>query len=222
MTIKPTSFIFLIRRLRRLGQTLIKSRLIFTLLVLFVLATGGFTLAQLGLFTLPKPYYLVDDPKYVFIDNDHDDSLVRLARPACSPYNIPLVENVRIVIDNRIYPQVLPLNQNRHYNFTCLNSTRHRPVILVWNKFGGFPVNEIPDGRLHSPNCPVTNCEITKDPSRLNESTYVLFHMRAPIERFPSIRFSRQKWIYVIYESQQNCAMCTRLEGFFNLSATFR
>lgn len=220
--------IWLFRRLRRccVQQIVVKlRRATFTSLVLCVvcvLIAGLILLQWTDLIFKLKPYYLVDEPKYVFIDNDHNDSLVQQSRPACSPYNMPMPENVRVVIDNRIYPQVVPLNQNRHYNFTCLNSTRRRPLILVWNSFGGFPMHNIPDGPFKSENCPVNNCEITKDRGRVNDSSYVLFHMRAPIEKFPPIRFSRQKWVYVIYESQQNCAMCTQLEGYFNLSATFR
>lgn len=212
-------------RLRRfcVQKVLAKSRWT-TFAQLVVLTLTGILLVQIGIVPMPKPYYLVDDPKYVFIDNDHDDKLLDqfAARPACSPYNTPLIENVRVIVDNRIYPQVLPLNQNRHFNFTCLNSSAHRPLILVWNRFGGIPIMEIPDGPLHSPNCPVNNCEITKDRNRLNESSYVLFHMRSSIDGFPKYRFSRQKWVYLIYESPQNCAMCTRFDGFFNLSATYR
>lgn len=214
---------FLLRLRRYCPQTILlaKSRWkIFAQLV--VLTLTGILLVQIGIVPMPKPYYQVDDPKYVFIDNDNDDKLLNqfAGRPACSPYNSPLTENVRVIVDNRIYPQVLPLNQNRHFNFTCLNSSAHRPLILVWNHFGDMM--NTPDGPLHSRNCPVNNCEITKDRTRLNESSYVLFHMRASVDGFPKYRFSRQKWVYVIYESPQNCAMCTRFDGFFNLSATYR
>lgn len=183
----------------------------FTLIAIVVIQENGYSL---------KPYYLVDNPTYVFIDNDKEP--LAGIRPNCSALKYPLEENVRISIDNEFFPKVIPLNQNRMYNFSCLNSNDYRPVILLWNRFGGLPINGISDGPLDSPSCPVSKCEITKDRNRLNESAYVLFHMRSPIDEFPRMRFSRQKWIYVAYESQQNCAMCTKLDGFFNLSATFR
>lgn len=191
-----------------------------TFLYLLILTLCAIILFEETLFYM-RPYYLVDDPKYVFINNDYDYELPLKARPTCNPIN-SRDENVRVLIDHVAYPQVMPLNQNRKYNFTCLNSSNHRPLILLWNLFQGLPINELKDGPIESRYCPVTNCELTKDRRRLNESSYVLFHMRAPIDEFPKVRFSRQKWVYVIYESQQNCPMCTKLDGFFNLTATYR
>lgn len=168
-----------------------------------------------------KPYYLVDNPTYEFIDNDNELPLMRPAN--CNPFNPKPRSDVKIRIDGFDYPRVVPLHQQHdRYNFTCLNSSRSWPIILAWNLFGGLPLNDIGDGPLQSENCPVTNCIVTKDRRLLNRSSYVLFHMRAPIDQFPPVRFSRQKWVYVIFESQQNCPMCTKLDGFFNLSTTFK
>ena len=193
---------------------------IFLLVFMFTL-TGCFLFLSSTLIENGKPYYLVDNPTYVFINNDNDHTSKK-NRPTCNPYNNQDSVNVRVEIDGEYYPKIIPLNQNRHLNFSCLNSNSHQPIILLWNRFKGMPINEIDDGPLRSPNCPVTNCIVTKNRNMLNQSDYILFHMRANIDRFPLVRFSRQKWVYVIYESQQNCPMCTRLEGYFNLSSTYK
>jgi alpha-1,3-fucosyltransferase len=46
--------------------------------------------------------------------------------------------------------------------------------------------------------------------------------MRSRINGFPPFRFGLQRWIYVVYESAQHCPMCNKLNGFFNLSATYK
>ena len=111
---------------------------------------------------------------------------------------------------------------NNSVNLTRLNSNLNVKKVLLWNKLIGDPLMLIENGLLSSIKCPVNNCEITSDRPQLNQSDYILFHMRRPIREFPQFRFSYQKWVYVVYESQQHCPMCTRLEGLFNVSATFR
>lgn len=46
--------------------------------------------------------------------------------------------------------------------------------------------------------------------------------MRSRIDEFPAIRYSWQRWVYVVYESPQHCPMCHRFRGYFNLSATYK
>ena len=69
--------------------------------------------------------------------------------------------------------------------------------------------------------CPVTNCELMYDKSRVQESSLVLFHLRNKIEHFPQERSFNQRWIHVIYESPINCHLCDAHENVFNLSATY-
>jgi hypothetical protein len=97
--------------------------------------------------------------------------------------------------------------------------------ILLWNnKHVGVPLLPVRDG-LRTPlidlRCPVHNCAITNDRSQLNDSDYILFNIRSAIDKFPTHRLSHQKWTYVVYESQQYCPMCVKLDGLFNVSATF-
>jgi alpha-1,3-fucosyltransferase len=119
----------------------------------------------------------------------------------------------------------LPLYNNETLNFTCLNSDSNIKTILLWNNFKGDPIFTYGEG-VREPfklnKCPVTNCELSTDRSKLNKSDFVLFHMRSRISDFPPFRFDLQRWIYVVYESAQHCPMCAKLNGVFNLSATYK
>jgi hypothetical protein len=70
--------------------------------------------------------------------------------------------------------------------------------------------------------CPVSNCKLTTNRHRLNDSDLVLFHFRSRIDKLPTHRFQLQRWVYINYESPHHCPLCTRLNGYFNLSATYR
>lgn len=191
------------------------------IILMFLIVTTSFFLYTFG--QHEKPYYLVDSPTYVFINNDQINNKLTMVVPKCDPYNNPKVDDFRVLIDGKYYPKIVPMHQKKIFNFTCLNSNAYKPIFLLWNRFQGLPLSDIPDGQINNINCPVTNCIITKDRSKLNESDYVLFYMRSRIDEFPRVRFSRQKWVYVIYESQQNCPMCSKLDdGLFNLSSTYR
>jgi len=79
---------------------------------------------------------------------------------------------------------------------------------------------------IHKPfndnKCPVTNCQITNDRSKVGAADLVLFHIRSRINRFPPLRLSWQRWVYVVYESSQHCPMCHRFKNVFNMSATYK
>lgn len=205
--------ISLLRRSRRQFFTLVIPFLFSLFVILFVLSVQ---------FDYFKPYYLIDYPSYKFIITDTQQSK---SQHICSPF-LANTSDLKIKIDNDFYPKLIPIFQNRSLNFTCLNSSPRIKTILLWNKFTGDPIIPIDPNNsmniLKRTNCPVTNCDITLDKSRLNTSDMILFHMRSRIDEFPKIRFSHQKWVYLIYESQQHCPMCSKLDGLFNLSATFR
>jgi len=69
---------------------------------------------------------------------------------------------------------------------------------------------------------PVTNCLIISDRSQVTTADLVLFHMRSRISEFPPVRFSWQRWVYVVFESPQHCPMCCRFKNVFNMSATYK
>lgn len=170
-------------------------------------------------FILSKPYYEIEYPHYTFILEPE-----RPVLNTCNPFNKNNNE-FKVIIDGEQYPQKIPLFYNQSINFSCLNSNPKRKTILLWNKFGGLP--NIPIDAKKTGNfllesyCPVTNCDFTSDQNKLNSSDMILFHMRSRIDKFPAFRFSNQKWVYLIYESQQHCPMCSKLDNLFNLSATF-
>ncbi len=94
----------------------------------------------------------------------------------------------------------------------------------MWNNFIGLPIVDYGFGKsevFERLNCPVTNCELTNDRSRLHESDLVMFHLRSHIERFPVHHAQGQRWVHVIFESPVHCTQCTKYENTFNLSATY-
>jgi hypothetical protein len=192
-----------------------------------IVLLGAFIVLQVWAFSYINtdflhPYYLVDFPSYAFIAAEPSR---KYPLPSCDPFiNTRDRAQFHVEINGYLYPKSVPFLQNKSINFTCLNSHLNVKKILLWNRLVGVPLMPIENGPLKSRRlkCPVSNCEITNVRAELNESDYILFHMRSPIHGFPELRLSHQKWVYVIYESQQHCPMCSRLDGLFNLSATFR
>jgi len=136
-------------------------------------------------------------------------------------------KNIQIRLDDVEYPQVIPLFENRSIDFDCLKtlSNQTQPkTILMWNKLKGPPLISYEFG-LRSPfvnlNCPIVNCELTNNRSKLNESQLVLFHLRNEIDHFPIRANLDQRFVHVIYESPVHCHLCNKFGNQFNLSATY-
>lgn len=128
-----------------------------------------------------------------------------------------------VSIDNVQYPKRVALFENDTINFECLNAqlSSKLPTILMWNAFKGAPnLMSYPFGKRHSfelLNCPVTNCELTRDRSKFSQSDMVLFHMRNSIEVMPPKRRDlRQRFVHVIFESPINCHLCTSTTSINN------
>ena len=136
-------------------------------------------------------------------------------------------KNEQFLINNKTYPNFVPIIYNKSIDFECLNlkqSKKKPKIILLWTKFNGIPLIPIELGfrkPFEQINCPVTNCELTNDRSKINQSSLVLFHLRNKIDYFPLNRPLNQRWIHVIYESPINCHLCDKYENKFNLSATY-
>jgi len=90
-----------------------------------------------------------------------------------------------------------------------LNSTgSEKPkTILLWTKFKGLPflpnleeiiMNSQKSNVLEDFNCPVSNCKLTFDRNKLNESDMVLFHLRNKLEKHPESRRANQHWVSMI------------------------
>ena len=115
----------------------------------------------------------------------------------------------KVVIDGKIYPKRTPLYQNNSINFQCLNQNREvgNKQILLWNTHYGPPLkNDLEELILNQNSsyvfdqlrCPVNNCELTVNRSRVNESALVLFHLRNIIDSWPTYRSSNQRWVCII------------------------
>jgi alpha-1,3-fucosyltransferase len=130
----------------------------------------------------------------------------------------------RVSLGGRVYPQFRPLYHNKKINFECLNASKSIKRILLWTKFKGLPFVKYELGErqpLMALGCPVTNCEITENKSKYNESDLVLFHLRNRIDYMPNYRPASQRWVHVIYESPIHCHLCATHENVFNLSLTY-
>lgn len=135
------------------------------------------------------------------------------------------IKNKQFEIDNKLYPNILPKYHNKTINFQCLNSQNNKKkTILLWTKFKGAPLIPLTYG-YQKPfldmKCPVTNCELTDDRSKINQSSLVLFHLRNSINYFPQHRPLNQRWVHIIYESPINCHLCDQYTDTFNLTATY-
>ena len=142
----------------------------------------------------------------------------------CDPY-IKNLNIFSVTIDNVIYPKFTPLHNNPKINYSCLNTDSSSKLILLWTQWFDNPsfVYGIGYKKPFEINkCPVTNCEITNDRSRLNESNMIVFHMRDPVYEFPSYRTSNQRWVFYLHESPIYSSDYETLNNLFNLSATYR
>ena len=131
-----------------------------------------------------------------------------------------------VTIDGIRYPKQVPLYENKSIDFKCLNSTNKPKTILLWTYFKGLPLPLVnyQTGLVkpfESFNCPVTNCELTYDRTKLIQSDLVVFHLRNKINYLPTRSFPDQRFVHVIYESPINCHLCTEYKNVFNLSATY-
>jgi alpha-1,3-fucosyltransferase len=146
-------------------------------------------------------------------------------RTACNPYQKNSNE-FNLTIDNEIYPKFTPLYNNPKINYSCLNTDKSSKIILLWTKWFGSKTFDYGLGYgtpFKKNKCPVTNCEITNDRSRLKESNLVVFHMGEIEGRLPSYRSKYQRWIFLMYESE--VMFNPKLDDYnnlFSLSATYR
>ena len=125
-------------------------------------------------------------------------------------------------IDGKVYPQLVPLFLNKSINFECLNQNKPK-VILLWAKPGYYSSNVDKENVLKNVQCPVTNCEISTNKSKINESDFVLVHMNDPIKEPPEYRPQFQRWIFSIYESPYLSYIdYKKWKNFFNMTSTYK
>ena len=144
-------------------------------------------------------------------------------RYSCEPINNTNVAHYRVTLDGQEYPKSTPLYLNKSLNFDCLNeeTSTSKSLILFWTSGMGFEAQSL------SPDCPVTNCELSVDKTRLYESDFVVAHILDKIQDLP-LNYERpfmQRWIFLLFESPVHSAHridYAKYNGFFNLSATYK
>ena len=123
------------------------------------------------------------------------------------------------------YPQYLYLSQNYTINFDCLNNNRPMKTILAWNRFYGeanfgYGLGKTKPFRDHF--CPVTNCELTNDKRRLNESDLVMVMLTDSIDTpIPTYRGGRARWVSVVIESPVHTPSYSIFNGVFNYTSDY-
>ena len=125
------------------------------------------------------------------------------------------------------YPQYLFLSQDKQINYACLNRSSPTKLILAWNKFYGmssfgYGLGKVKPFRDH--HCPVTNCELTNDKKRLDESDFVIVWLTDQIEvEIPKkSRPLKQRWVAGIIESPIHTSSYAQFNGVFNFTADYQ
>ena len=145
----------------------------------------------------------------------------------CDPF-IKIKNKFSIKIDNQIYPRSHRLDES--IDLTCLKTyNKTIKTILLWNTFYSVKDYHFGLGKITpfiKNNCPITNCEITDDKNKLNESDYVITHMTLYRDSFSkpiNKRPLNQRWIFYLAESPMHFNFNFKeYKNFYNLTATYR
>jgi hypothetical protein len=136
------------------------------------------------------------------------------------------VEHETFIIDGVQYPHRVPLYLNRSLDYDCMRVKNTRPkVILFWTTWFGSETYNYGLGKSEpftKNGCPIDNCEITADKSRLGESDLVVVHLRDVIQTIPANIPPGQRWLFFLYESPVHSANFTQLNNLFSLTATYK
>lgn len=187
-----------------------KFRLAYLNLLIFIIVAICFLINKQS---KKKPYIFYYEKEFLYVNNSK-----------CNPFHLSN-ETFKISIDGIEYPQYVPHYMNHSYNFSCLNENKKRKLILVWNNFWNgdkFDYGLGYEEPFKRNKCPVYNCEITNDRTRLNDSSLILFHMPNKIDKLPEYRNQIQKWVFVSMESPYHYDDFKQYNLLFNLSSTYR
>ena len=196
-------------------------KIIFFYVYILIVLFTGFIVLKLTIYYDYKPANLIytrnatinDSNKFKYLESKFN----------CSP--IKEDKQYFVTIDDVVYPKRVQLFKNQTINFECLNKNDKIKKILLWNSFFGDESFSLGLG-VRTPfinqKCPVTNCELLSNKSRINESDFVLVHMRDPMSEPPQYRPADQRWVLVLYESAYfKYFNFTQFNGFFNLTSTY-
>ena len=137
----------------------------------------------------------------------------------------------RVKIDDDIYPKSVSLFKNKSIDFKCLSENAQLKTILLWNDFFGFANYSYGIG-VREPfidnKCPIINCELTANKSKLNSSSLVITHMRGIIDPIPNYRPLNQRWLFLLYESPFHANEFVTIDNYrnysnvYNLTSTYK
>ena len=137
----------------------------------------------------------------------------------------PIDENYNqeyTIIDGVQYPKSVPIYLNYSINFECLNKNKIKRILFwsrFWNMFGKNIGERLP---FEQRNCPVTNCDLTDDRNKLNESDLVLVHMWNKVDDPPAFRPPNQRWVFMLYESPiRTNRNLGKWNNIFNMTSTY-
>lgn len=127
--------------------------------------------------------------------------------------------NYKADINGQLYPRSLPVAYDQGVDYACLNyMATDTKIILSLNSFFGltFDKNQ----------CPVQNCEFTRDLRFKKYADLVLLNMELD-EGDKGIlpeytRPDYQRWVFSVYESPIHTKDYSKFNGYFNLTATYR
>jgi len=122
----------------------------------------------------------------------------------CDYLNPDQPGHFKVQINGEVYPKRVPLYENKSINMACLQQQKAVKTILLWTKFKGLPYIPELDKDVEKKGfrqifkdyrCPIDNCALTFNRSRLNESAMILFHLRNDIDYYPQYRRKDQHWV---------------------------
>ena len=131
-----------------------------------------------------------------------------------SIWHVPLVErNVNPGSDNNDVTEINRLN------------SAPTVTILFWTLYGMKKPDKYGSGRtpfLYF-QCPVNSCAISTNKSLVAEADVVVFHMYSPDLSLPkAVRDPRQRYMFVVRESQDSRAIPRTMRNVFNVTMTHR
>lgn len=166
-------------------------------------------------------YNLFYDSLFLFEENAQF-TLETFSNPLKSKQCEPFKKNYgefSVKIDGISYPTIKSRQFNNTINFDCLNKDDSLKRILIWN--GQIHNYKEHENSLKITGCPVWNCDLTFNKSKLTSSNYVYVHLPDKLRKLPRHRPFNQRWVLAIYESPSNSADFSKYNGYFNLSSTY-
>ena len=142
----------------------------------------------------------------------------------CNPIKENHEWNPFVTLEGVKYPKLVPSFLNESINFDCLNQYGMNQVkrMLLWNNHDdyyryGFGVKQpFITGR-----CPVVNCEITNDKSRVSSVDVVVVYLNQELNtrNLPPSRSSSVRWI--LYNDRPLTVARPDLKDLFNASIDY-